>query len=158
MLGEEDGLSDREIIEGLKAFKTVGHRSRVIRTPLYTLIDDCYNANPTSNTAAIDSMAALSGRKVCILGDMREMGENAKDLHTQIGRYAVRSGVDLVVTQGDDARFIALGAGDKGMDFPDKPSLIKALPELLKPGDVVLVKASRGASFEEIAEAIEKMT
>ena len=129
----------------------------MVTTPLYTLIDDCYNANPTSNAAAIDSMSALDGRKVCILGDMLEMGENSAALHRSIGRYAVEHGAELVVTSGNDARYIAEAAGEKGIDFPDKTSLIAALPGLLRPGDVVLVKASRGAQFEEIAEAIENM-
>ena len=156
-VGLELGLTDEEIIRGLKAYKTVGHHSRVVNTSLCTLIDDCYNANPTSNAAAIDSLAALAGRKVCILGDMREMGENAPELHRMIGLYAVKHGVDLVITTGADAKYIAEAAGKKGIDYPDKAALIAALPELLQKGDVVLVKASRGASFEVIAEAIEKM-
>lgn len=156
-VGMELGLTDEEIARGMTGYKTVGHRSRVVKTPLYTLIDDCYNANPTSNAAAIDSMMSMPGRKVCILGDMREMGENSKELHLGIGRYAVEHGADLVITQGGDAMYIAQGAGEKGHFYTDKPSLIKSLPELLKPGDVVLVKASRGAYFEDIAEAVEKM-
>lgn len=151
------GLSDQEIVRGMTLFKTVGHRSRVVKTPLYTLIDDCYNANPTSNAAAIDSMAAFNGRKVCILGDMREMGETSKELHVQIGRYAVEHGAELVITQGDDAEYMSRAAGDRGLHYSDKASLIGALPALLKPGDVVLVKASNSMHFEEIAEAIEKM-
>lgn len=156
-VGIELGLSDAQIAEGMERYQTVGHRSRVVRTSFCTLIDDCYNANPTSNAAAIDSLSSFSCRKVCILGDMREMGENARELHMQIGRYAAEHGADLVVTQGEDARYIAEGAGEKGIAFLDKPSLIAALPDLLRPGDVVLVKASRGAHFEELAEAVEKM-
>ena len=156
-VGLELGLTDEEIAKGMSLYKTVGHRSRVVKTALCTMIDDCYNANPTSNAAAIDSMAALEGRKVCILGDMREMGENSPELHRYIGRYAVEHGAELVITSGSDARYIAQAAGEKGIDFPDKASLISALPGLLRPGDVVLVKASRGAQFEEVAEAIERM-
>ena len=153
----ELGLTDEEIARGMALYKTVGHRSRVVTTAFCTLIDDCYNANPTSNAAAIDSMAALTGRKVCILGDMREMGDSSPELHRYIGRYAVQHGAELVITSGDCARFIAEGAGEKGVDFPDKTALIAALPGLLRPGDAVLVKASRGAQFEEVAEAIENM-
>ena len=153
----ELGLSDREIAEGLKNYQTVGHRSRIVKTSLCTLIDDCYNANPTSNAAAIDSMMKLSGRKVCILGDMREMGERSRELHRLIGEYAVARGVDLIVTQGEEARYISRAAGDKGLDFPDRDSLINALPAIIRKGDVVLVKASHGAAYENVAETIEKL-
>ncbi len=153
----ELGLTDEEIAQGLLSYKTVGHRSRVVRTPFCTLIDDCYNANPTSNRAAIDSMMRLAGRKVCVLGDMREMGENSRALHREIGRYAAEKGVELLLTQGDEAAFIAEGAGAIARHFPDRPSLLAALPELLRPGDVVLVKASHGPRFEDVAERIENL-
>ena len=156
-VGLELGLTDAQIAEGLTRYKTVGHRSRVIRTSLCTLIDDCYNANPTSNTAAIDSMAKLPGRKICILGDMLEMGEQSAQLHTYVGKYAIEHGIDLVVTQGSEARNISAAAGKKGVHFPDRASLLQALQDIIRPGDVVLVKASHSAQFENVAEAIEKM-
>lgn len=156
-VGLELGLSDEEIAAGMAQYNTVGHRSRVIKTSYCTLIDDCYNANPTSNRAAIDSMANLTGRKVCILGDMREMGERSHQLHREIGEYAVNHGVDLVVTQGDEAAWISLAAGEKGVHFPDRASLLKSIPTLIRPGDVVLVKASHGPRFEDVAEAVENL-
>ncbi len=156
-VGMELGLSDAQIAEGLTRYQTVGHRSRVVKTALCTLIDDCYNANPTSNAAAIDSMAKIPGRRVCILGDMLEMGEQSAQLHFSVGRYAVEHGVDLVVTQGGEAQNISKAAGEKGIHYSDRNSLLQALPEIIRPGDVVLVKASRGAQFENVAEAIEKM-
>ena len=156
-VGMELGLTDDDIARGLLSYKTVGHRSRVVRTPYCTLIDDCYNANPTSNRAAIDSMMRLQGRKVCVLGDMREMGENSHALHREIGRYAAEKGVELLLTQGDEAAFFAEGAGDISRHFPDRASLLAALPELIRPGDVVLVKASHGPRFEDVAEMIENL-
>ena len=156
-VGLELGLSDEEIQDGLTRYNTVGHRSRVVKTALCTLIDDCYNANPTSNRAAIDSMENLPGRKVCILGDMREMGANSPDLHREIGRYALEHGISLVVTEGEQAKYISEAAGELGRHFPDRPSLLAGLSALIRPGDVVLVKASHGASFEDVAETIEKM-
>ena len=114
-------------------------------------MDDCYNANPTSDRAAIDSLASLSGRHVCILGDMLEMGGNAPELHRSVGEYAAAHGVDLVITQGELAKYIAEGAGTAGAHYA-------ALPELLHEGDVVLVKASHGAHFEEISEAVKQLS
>ena len=156
-VGMELGLSDEEIARGMLSYKTIGHRSRVVRTPYCTLIDDCYNANPTSNRAAIDSMMRLSGRKVCVLGDMREMGENSRQLHREIGRYAAAHGVELLLAQGEEAAYFAEGAPDISRHFPDRASLLAALPELIRPGDVVLVKASHGPRFEDVAETIENL-
>lgn len=153
----EMGLSDEEIARGLAAYQTIGRRSRVERTARCTLVDDCYNANPTSNCAAIDSLSSLDGRHVCVLGDMLEMGENAAALHRAVGEYAVSHGVDLLLTQGDLAGYIAEGAGEKGMHFPDRTSLLRALPDMIRPGDTVLVKASHGAHFEDISEAIKQL-
>ena len=152
------GLSDEEIARGLARYETVGRRSRVVKTGFCTLVDDCYNANPTSDCAAIDSLASLPGRRVCILGDMLEMGGNAPELHRSVGEYAVTHGVDLVMTQGELAGRIAEGAGATGVHFTDRAELIEALPRLLRPGDTVLVKASHGAHFEEISEAVKRIT
>ncbi len=156
-VGMELGLSDEEIARGLKAYNTVGHRSRVVRSPLCTLIDDCYNANPTSNRAAIDSMVRLPGRKVCFLGDMREMGETSPRLHREIGEYAVERGVDLICTYGEEAKHIAEGAGDRGRHFTDRQRLLDSIEGILRPGDVVLVKASHGPNFVDIVEKIEEL-
>ena len=153
----ELGLSDDEIVRGLARYETVGRRSRVERTAFCTLVDDCYNANPTSDCAAIDSLASLPGRHVCILGDMLEMGENAPALHRSVGEYAAAHGVDLLITQGELAEKIAAGAGEKGIHFPDRSGLLRALPTLLQRGDVVLVKASHGAHFEEVSEAVKML-
>ena len=154
----ELGLSDAEIARGLARYETVGRRSRVVKTGYCTLVDDCYNANPTSDRAAIDSLASLSGRHVCILGDMLEMGGNAPELHRSVGEYAAAHGVDLVITQGELAKYIAEGAGTAGAHYADRASLLAALPELLHEGDVVLVKASHGAHFEEISEAVKQLS
>lgn len=157
-VGMELGLTDEEIARGMTNYATVGHRSRVVKTPRCTLIDDCYNANPTSDRAAIDSMMNLPGRKVCILGDMLEMGENAAELHTLVGRYAAERGADLVITQGELAQYISRAAGERGVHFADRASLLAALDTLILPGDSVLVKASHGAAFVDIAQAVEALT
>ncbi len=156
-VGLELGMSGSEIAEGLTTYSTVGHRSRVVKTPRCTLIDDCYNANPTSNRAAIDSMFAFPGRKVCILGDMREMGAVSEKVHREIGRYAAERGVSAVITHGEEARRIAEGAGGIAVHFDRRADLLAALADLILPGDVVLVKASHGPNFADIVEAIENL-
>ena len=151
------GLSDEEIIAGIEAYEPVGRRSAVTDTGKVLLIDDCYNANPDSVKSGIDSMAALGRRRVCILGDMLELGDLAPELHREIGRYAEEKGVELVLSCGQFGDEIVSGAGASGRVFDTAEQLIAALPGLLQPGDAVLVKASRGARFERISEAIKAM-
>ena len=151
------GLSDEDIARGILNFENIGHRSRVVCAPFGTLVDDCYNANPNSNRAAIDSLANLPGRKVCILGDMLELGEDSNALHMALGEYIRASGVELLITQGEEAAYIAKGAGDIAEHFETKQELIQALSSLLQRGDTVLVKASHGARFEDIVDVLETM-
>lgn len=151
------GLSDAEIIEGIAAYKTVGRRAAFIDTGKVKLIDDSYNANPDSVNCGIDSLVKLSGRKVCILGDMLELGSDEKKLHYSCGEYAAKNGVDLVLTCGELSENTAEGAGKIGRHFESREELIKALPELIHEGDNVLVKASRRQRFEEISEAIKAL-
>ena len=151
------GLSDEEIIRGIAQYAPVGRRARRIETGCLTIIDDCYNANPTSVASAIRSLSRCVGRKVCILGDMLELGDDAPALHYQTGELARACGIDLVITAGSLAAEIARGAAQRQNRFLDRESLIAALPTLLRRGDNVLVKASRSMQFEEITAALEKM-
>lgn len=151
------GLSDEEIARGVAAYETVGRRGAVLETGYLTLIDDSYNANPDSVACGIDSLAALSGRKVCILGDMLEMGEREKELHFEAGRYARERGIALVLTCGPLAREISRGAEDIGRHFETMEELTAALPALIRKGDRVYVKASRGMHFERAAEALKEL-
>lgn len=156
-VASEMGLTDEEICKGIEGYQTLAHRSQVIPMNGVTLIDDCYNANPTSNRAAVGSLCEMKGRRVCILGDMREMGENSSMLHRELGEFLRMKGIDRVLTCGEEAKHITEGAGSIAAHYPDKASLIRAAAEEIQPGDVVLVKASRGAHFEEIVEAIRKV-
>ena len=148
------GLTDEEIARGITRFQTVGDRARVIHTPAITMIADCYNANPNSCRAAVDSLMGLEGkRKVCILGDMLELGDQTRALHSDVGAYAARSGADLVVGCGPLAADICRGAEAAGAQvryYPEKAALMEEIDALLLPGDCVLIKASRGMAFEDI--------
>ena len=151
------GLTDAEIAAGVASYETVGRRGAVSDTGSLTLIDDCYNANPDSVKCGIDSLLDLSGRRVCILGDMLELGENAAQMHYELGRYAREQGVDAGLCLWGHGREIAAGAGESGRHFESRDALIAALPTLLRRGDRVLVKASRGMRFELIAEAVKSL-
>ncbi|MEG2072289.1 MAG: UDP-N-acetylmuramoyl-tripeptide--D-alanyl-D-alanine ligase [Oscillospiraceae bacterium] len=156
-VGIKMGLTDEEIRRGLAAFVPVGSRNRIIKAGEITIIDDCYNANPNSVSAAIDSLALLSPRRVCILGDMGELGETAPRLHREIGVHALEKGMELVLTCGELSKNTAEGAGNIARHFETKAELLAALPSLVKPGDRVLVKASHSQKFEEIVEALKSI-
>ena len=157
-VGLELGLTGEEIARGVAQYETVGDRARVIHHADMTIVSDCYNANPNSCQAAVDSLMQLHGRRrVCILGDMLELGPHSDELHRGVGSYAARAGVDLVVGCGPQSRNTALGAEADGCDvlfFPDKDRLLSALGEIVHPGDCVLVKASHSMAFEDIVERL----
>ena len=149
------GLNDEEIIHGVQAFQTVGSRANVVQTESFKIIDDCYNANPNSVQASIDTLVNLTGRKVAILGDMKELGSRELTLHYDTGTYAKEKGVDLVLCVGPLAKELAKGANGKWFDSIE--SLCHALPGLLQKGDTVLVKASHSMHFEKITAFLKEM-
>lgn len=149
-------LDDEQIRLGIGSYAPVGGRSRVVKTDSITILDDSYNANPTSMKNALDNLKTLPGRHVAILGDMRELGENAPAMHRELGQYAARSGA-AVLACGGLAKHIAAGAGEGTHWFESTPELIKALPALIRPGDTVLVKASLAMDFKSVTAALEKM-
>lgn len=156
-VGMELGLSDDEIVAGIAAYEPVGARARLVRTERISIIDDCYNSNPTSLASSLRSLASAEGRKVAILGDMFELGENGESLHRQSGEYAASLGIDALLCCGELSKATAEGAGEKGRWFESKESLISALPAIIRDGDTVLVKASRGMKFEDISSALKSL-
>ena len=151
------GLTDAEIETGISSYATVGRRNAVIDTGFVTLVDDCYNANPESMRCAIDSLSAFTGRRVCLLADMLEMGDDSPRMHLDLGKYAAQKGIDLVATCGPLGKNIALGAGERGEWFESRDAMIEALPRLIGKGDRVLVKASLGMHMEHVAEAVKTL-
>ena len=155
-VGLELGLTDKEIADGVAAYETVGSRGRLVDTGSILILDDCYNANPTSVKSALESLVRLPGRHVAILGDMRELGEKSPELHRMTGEYAA-SLCDEVVACGPESEPIAAGAGKGTKWYPTLEELLEALPGPVRPGDAVLVKASRAMGFEAVVERLEKI-
>ncbi len=119
------------------------------------MIDDCYNANPMSMRAAIDDLTETArGRPVAVLGDMLELGPEAARLHREIGRHARARGVELLVSVGTLAAEIAEGFAGESRSVPDASAAAELVPGLLRGGDTVLLKASRGVGLERVAEAL----
>ncbi|MBR6766440.1 MAG: UDP-N-acetylmuramoyl-tripeptide--D-alanyl-D-alanine ligase [Clostridia bacterium] len=157
--GKALGMKDEDIAAGIASYRTVGDRARVIHANDLTIISDCYNANPNSTTAAINSLAQLEGRKVCILGDMMELGSDENSLHFGVGEHAAKTGIDLVIACGNLSLHTYEGAkqaGAEAMYFEDKPALFAKLSGIIKKGDNVLVKASHSRAFEEIVKVLSE--
>lgn len=154
------GLTSEEIKAGIEGLPSIPGRNNIIKTGRLIILDDCYNANPVSMKASIDVLDMAIGRKVAILGDMGELGDNTGELHREVGAYAAEKGIDLVCGIGPISRELVDGAAKgehaaQGLWFETKADFLSAMGGLLKEGDNVLVKASHGMQFTEIVEALQ---
>lgn len=159
------GLSPEQISAGLSAFTARKGRLDITTTDAgVNLIDDTYNANPASMTAALELLAQLKGkdRGIFVCGDMFELGEESERLHQNIGAKAAESGVNRLYAAGRFAPMVAKGARLQGMPTEriftgTKEEIISALTIQLRPADWVLVKGSRGMAMETVSEAIKSI-
>ena len=124
------------------------------------VLNDSYNANPDSVVAALEALVAIgtdgaTTRTVAVLGEMRELGEAHDEEHRGVGARAVALGVDRVVVVGEAARGIHEGAGERSVLLPDNAAAVAWLAEHVTEGDVVLIKASRGARLDEVAATLQ---
>ena len=153
-VGTQLGLTPEEIKRGLESFENVGSRNHIIKTDTLTIIDDCYNANPTSTKAGLDTLSKLGGRRVAILGDMKELGTDEIALHREVGAYAKEVGIDMLVAVGPLSEATAEGYGKGAYYYATVERCIDRLKRYLRPGDTILVKASHSMRFERIVEAL----
>jgi UDP-N-acetylmuramoyl-tripeptide--D-alanyl-D-alanine ligase len=152
------GITPAQIKNAIESFKPYSMRFKPIRTSQgYTVVDDAYNANPSSVKWAVDTLSSLpcSGKRIVILGDMKELGDKTAYYHEEIGRFLRESNVDSIALIGEEVKGIlkALNNGRARL-FDDKPSLINYIKHQITGGDVVLIKGSRAAKMEEIVEAL----
>ena len=143
-----------KIKAGLESVREISGRNNIIKTDKYTIIDDVYNASPASMQSSINVLQNAQGRKVAILGDMFELGEDSDKYHFRVGQYVGRTNTDLIICIGANSEKMFMGAKlsseaqveyyrtlDEAMDM---------IPIYLKPGDTILVKASHGMNFQQI--------
>lgn len=154
------GLNPEEIAKGLSQVAPTAGRGHLIETPNYLVVDDCYNANPVSMKAAIDLLMDAKGRKVAILGDMFELGENEKELHYGVGRYAAEKNIDLVLLAGELSREMERAIREVGgvtqvVHYLTRDLLMEDLANRIVRGDTILVKASHGMGYQNIVEKLE---
>ena len=155
------GLSVDEMKRGIESVKTIGGRSNLIHKNGITIIDDCYNANPVSMKASLEVLQDGANRRVAILGDMGELGENEKALHAEVGAFAAGLNIDAIYCAGplseaisDESKKTATPKDIR--HFATRAELMEALPTLLHDGDTILVKASHFMQFTQIVDELKK--
>lgn len=161
-IGAGMGLTMEEIKAGIEKLEPLGGRFHIIETSQLTIIDDCYNANPVSMKASLDVLKDGERRKVAILGDMFELGENAAYLHSTVGVRAAKNKIDLLVCVGEMSRHAAAAAVKEGgcnkvVEAADLEELLEMLPKLIQPEDTILVKASHGMHFDRVVAGLEEI-
>lgn len=158
-VAEQLGLSMDEIKCGIAAASTISGRTNLIHTKGMTVIDDCYNANPVSMKASLDVLSKAEGRKIAVLGDMGELGENEKQLHYEVGTYAGTLPIDLLFCVGTLSGKLAEGAKKQNpvltvKHYATREEMTEELLATVKEGDAVLVKASHFMEFPKVVEAL----
>ncbi|MGZ6123422.1 MAG: UDP-N-acetylmuramoyl-tripeptide--D-alanyl-D-alanine ligase [Myxococcales bacterium] len=158
------GLDPDTILRGLAKATTPGRRMRPVRMPGGSLlIDDCYNANPSSTKAALLTLTHLvrgKGRAIAVLGDMLELGHTELDLHRDVGRFAAGAGLSLLVCFGGRARALGEGAQEAGLpaeciEYTEDPAeAMRLVQDRVRREDVVLVKGSRGMKMERVSDPL----
>ena len=161
-LGSVLGLTNAEISQGIEQIRPVSGRNNIISTDKWTIIDDCYNANPVSMKAAIDLLVMADTRQVAILGDMGELGLKEEYLHKEIGIYAASKNIDIIICLGKlsshmykGAKEILVSNNDRLFYFETLDGLIEALPSILKKDDTILVKASHFMGLDRLVEKLQ---
>ena len=155
------GMTDDQIKAGIEALVPLAGRNNLIETGKFTVIDDCYNANPVSMKSSIDVLKKADTRTVAVLGDMFELGDNEKAMHFDVGVHAAKSGVDVLICIGALSEEMAKGARETNAEmeihhYADKDTFFEEMDRVLEDGDTILVKASHGMAFAQIVERLQK--
>ncbi len=158
--GHAAGMPPETIVAGLAEGWSAPHRVALVRLGSVTVIDDSYNASPGSMFAALELLGDLPGRRVAVLGEMLELGDEHDHGHHAVGEQAGRV-ADLVIVVGPGAAGLAQGARDAGLEpgrvlpVADAAAALEALRPRLRDGDTVLVKASRGIGLDALVDALK---
>ena len=158
-VGLAAGMSEERVAAALGAGWAAPHRGELIRAGDVTIVDDSYNASPGSVLAALDLLGGMPGRRVAVLGEMLELGDESEAGHERVG-VAAAAIVDLLVVVGRGSAGIARGArearlaADRILEVADRAAAVGTLEERLRSGDVVLVKASRGIELNLLVDEL----
>lgn len=157
--GLELGVTPEEAVRGLTKYEPSGMRQRVKMVNSIRFIEDCYNASPDSQQAALRMLSSLQAkRKIAVLGDMLELGAISEEAHRNAGLLAAKNKIDVLMTYGERSQATAEKAAECGVpvvkSFLDKQELADALVQMLQEGDAILFKASRGMALEDVINSI----
>jgi len=158
----ELGVPLPDAVAGLADARPAPHRMTVSRSSGgVTVINDSYNSSPTSAAAALRSLAGtpVDGHRVAVLGEMRELGKHADREHARVGELTAAAGVDLLIVVGDGVESLAVAAEQAGVEVlraADPSAAASVVAARVRPGDAVLVKASRAVGLEELAESLTR--
>jgi UDP-N-acetylmuramoyl-tripeptide--D-alanyl-D-alanine ligase len=159
-VGEHFGIAPEKIRRALEATQPVAKRMEIFRRGGLTIINDAYNANPESMRAALEFLAAMpvgkNGRRIAVLGDMLELGDASPIAHEEIGVMAKGLPIHAVFAYGPQMRHLvhAIGEAFWTEHFDDKTRLCEEVNRSVRPGDVILLKGSRGMAMEEVVEKL----
>jgi UDP-N-acetylmuramoyl-tripeptide--D-alanyl-D-alanine ligase len=151
------GTDLEDIRLGLASFKAAPGRLEMKSTPAgWTVIDDSYNANPASLYSALRVLNEMQGERWLVLGDMKELGEDSRKLHAEVGDAARSLGVERIFAVGELSSAAVCSFGRGAEHFPDRDALVEALVKTIRPGINCLIKGSRSMGMEQVVDALER--
>lgn len=158
-VGYVTGVDPAAAASALANYVPAGMRQNLVQVGGVQVIEDCYNASPDSMRAALQTLGKLPvHRRYAVLGAMLELGDYAKEAHTQVGKMAAENGIDGVLAYGADAAYIVDAAKQAGLEnarwFDTKEALAQSLAQQVQPGDGVLFKGSRGMHLEDVMHTV----
>lgn len=158
-VGYVTGVDPVAAAAALANYVPAGMRQNLVQVGGVQVIEDCYNASPDSMRAALQTLGKLPvHRRYAVLGAMLELGDYAKEAHTQVGKMAAENGIDGVLAYGADAAYIVEAAKQAGLEnarlFDTKEALAQSLAQQVQPGDGVLFKGSRGMHLEDVMHTV----
>lgn len=158
-VGYVTGVDPAAAASALANYVPAGMRQNLVQVGGVQVIEDCYNASPDSMRAALQTLGKLPvHRRYAVLGAMLELGDYAKEAHTQVGKMVAENGIDGVLAYGADAAYIVEAAKQAGLEnarlFDTKEALAQSLAQQVQPGDGVLFKGSRGMHLEDVMHTV----
>ncbi len=164
-IGRQIDMNDAEIQQGFQSFQATPGRCLIQKVGPWTIIDDTYNANPMSSSAACRTLRdwETHGKKILLIGDMLALGEWSEDFHHLLGEEVTRSKIDRLISIGSQAANVAGSARKNGMDAGclgtclDQETAMMLLNLWLEPGDVILIKGSRGMQMETFIPRLQQL-
>ncbi|MDO4200223.1 MAG: UDP-N-acetylmuramoyl-tripeptide--D-alanyl-D-alanine ligase [Clostridia bacterium] len=156
------GIHLEDIKKGLLTFKNAAMRQQISEIAGITIIDDSYNASPDSMKSAVSVLKSIeSGRKIVVMADMLELGENSANAHYEIGRYIAIEGINILITIGDESKNASEGAKSANQNTlvvhcNNNHEAYKCLESIIKENDRILIKGSRGTHTEEIVQKLKE--